>query len=359
MPLVPAKCPNCGGFVQVDAAHDAAICQFCNTPFIVEKAINNYTTHVNVGYGATVVVQGTPELDQLLKAGFQFLSLGNFASALEKFKIIIDKYPSEQKGWIGMIRSTTHEFQSSLEYVNLAEFYDSDYYDPFIKYEQSEKPQLKNWMLNASRVSGDAAELRECQQKLDAYLQKEDQMVGRRNACLAELDAMIVKSMDHTRFLQGQIAPMRTQMNEKSMVLSKQKSEGEKSDNSLGVLMSLAVGAVIISVMIGWFLSWVIPGLGGKVFGICVGVFVVLLVISIGKSSLTNSKLKAMKNELDQLSAQISAAENYNIAVHQSYNEQLLGEFCSRWGVSKEVVLGRRAGRSYSKDTVQERMKYR
>ena len=48
MPIVPAICPNCGGQLEVDNSHDAAVCKYCGTPFIVEKAINNYTTVNNI-----------------------------------------------------------------------------------------------------------------------------------------------------------------------------------------------------------------------------------------------------------------------------------------------------------------------
>ncbi len=42
MGLVNGKCPNCGGILQTDPSHDAAVCPYCDTPFIVEKAINEY-----------------------------------------------------------------------------------------------------------------------------------------------------------------------------------------------------------------------------------------------------------------------------------------------------------------------------
>jgi hypothetical protein len=48
MPIVRAKCTNCGANLSIDSLHDAAICQYCGTAFIVEKAINNYnvTNHI-------------------------------------------------------------------------------------------------------------------------------------------------------------------------------------------------------------------------------------------------------------------------------------------------------------------------
>jgi len=47
MPFVPAKCTQCNANLQVDSTLAAAICDSCGTPFIVEKAITNYTM-VNV-----------------------------------------------------------------------------------------------------------------------------------------------------------------------------------------------------------------------------------------------------------------------------------------------------------------------
>lgn len=47
MPLVNAKCPNCGGALQVDNGKRAAICPFCKEAYIVEDAINNYITNYN------------------------------------------------------------------------------------------------------------------------------------------------------------------------------------------------------------------------------------------------------------------------------------------------------------------------
>lgn len=40
--LVAAKCPNCGANLKVDSTQEAGICNFCNTAFITEKAVNNY-----------------------------------------------------------------------------------------------------------------------------------------------------------------------------------------------------------------------------------------------------------------------------------------------------------------------------
>ena len=50
MPLTPATCPKCGGTLDVDSELEAAVCKYCGTPFIVEKAINVFNTTHNTTY---------------------------------------------------------------------------------------------------------------------------------------------------------------------------------------------------------------------------------------------------------------------------------------------------------------------
>ena len=38
MPLVAAKCTQCGANIEVDETKEAGICQYCGTAFITEKA---------------------------------------------------------------------------------------------------------------------------------------------------------------------------------------------------------------------------------------------------------------------------------------------------------------------------------
>jgi len=45
MPLVAAKCTDCGGAVKVDSEKKAAVCQYCGNAFVVEDAINNFNIH--------------------------------------------------------------------------------------------------------------------------------------------------------------------------------------------------------------------------------------------------------------------------------------------------------------------------
>lgn len=71
MSMVPAKCTQCGGNIEVDDTHEAGICEFCGTPFITEKAINNYNNtsinNVNINSsGNTVNILGSNDKSESL-----------------------------------------------------------------------------------------------------------------------------------------------------------------------------------------------------------------------------------------------------------------------------------------------------
>lgn len=55
MPLVKAKCTNCGANLEVDSSKDAAICPYCKTAYIVEKAITNFAGSNYGNINASVV----------------------------------------------------------------------------------------------------------------------------------------------------------------------------------------------------------------------------------------------------------------------------------------------------------------
>lgn len=68
MPLAQAKCTNCGANLTVDNTKDAAICPFCGTPYVVEKAINNYNVTNNIR-ADVVNVYGGISADFVIRAG--------------------------------------------------------------------------------------------------------------------------------------------------------------------------------------------------------------------------------------------------------------------------------------------------
>jgi hypothetical protein len=70
--LVPAICTQCGAKLEIDPTQDAAVCPYCSTPFIVEKAVQNYAVqHANIDHVDKV------EIDMKGAADSLFGFLGN------------------------------------------------------------------------------------------------------------------------------------------------------------------------------------------------------------------------------------------------------------------------------------------
>lgn len=90
MPFVPAKCTQCGANITVDDSKEAAICEFCGTAFVTEKAINNYhiTNNVNIS-NATINVAGA-NVDNLLLRAEQYEEQGDFEKAKEYCNRVLD-----------------------------------------------------------------------------------------------------------------------------------------------------------------------------------------------------------------------------------------------------------------------------
>ena len=101
MKYVPAKCPNCGGALQVDAEKDAAICEYCKTPFVVEKAINNYNQSIQnqtINNNGTINVENVyihnaddVDIKNAYDLGFQAINGANYSEAFKYFTKVLEK----------------------------------------------------------------------------------------------------------------------------------------------------------------------------------------------------------------------------------------------------------------------------
>lgn len=114
MPLVPAKCTCCGATLTLDPKQDAAVCPFCSTPFIVEKAIHHYHTTRNIT-ADNVFIQNSRQ-EELCQAGETFLSLGNTEQAGKSFGDLTERHPGDVRGWWGLYRVFLHTSAPYLTY---------------------------------------------------------------------------------------------------------------------------------------------------------------------------------------------------------------------------------------------------
>ena len=88
MPLLNAKCTNCGAILRVDSSMDAAVCDHCGAAFIVEKAITNYsTTTIN---GSTVNINQGPSAENLLMRGLEYEQKHSYEKALSYYNKVLD-----------------------------------------------------------------------------------------------------------------------------------------------------------------------------------------------------------------------------------------------------------------------------
>ena len=113
MTLVPAKCTQCGATLRLDPAADAAVCPFCNTPFVVEKAVNYYnarTTIGSVGHVEHLHVDDARSVEARLRSAEDSLvKLHDYGEAYRVFKSVAADSAGEWRAWWGMARATTHD----------------------------------------------------------------------------------------------------------------------------------------------------------------------------------------------------------------------------------------------------------
>ena len=114
MPLVPAICTQCGSKLEIDSSQEVAVCPYCHTPFVTEKAINNYnTTNVtNIGnlHADVVNVSYDQSRDNRVKSGETFIKMNDYASAQKIFSKLTEECPYDYRGWWGLIQVYSRSF---------------------------------------------------------------------------------------------------------------------------------------------------------------------------------------------------------------------------------------------------------
>ncbi len=111
MPFVKATCTNCNGNLEVDSAKDAAICPYCGTAYIVEKAINHYNTHNNI-HADVVNVYGGRTADDLFALAQLHVRLDEQDKAINVLKNMMDVYPEDSRATMMLARIWLDYFQN-------------------------------------------------------------------------------------------------------------------------------------------------------------------------------------------------------------------------------------------------------
>lgn len=101
MPLVPAKCTQCGANIEIDDTKEAGICKYCGTAFITEKAITNYNTYVTNNFaGANINVMGV-DVDNLIVLAKNAQDVGNYSEAKNYYSRILEVQPMNSYALLG------------------------------------------------------------------------------------------------------------------------------------------------------------------------------------------------------------------------------------------------------------------
>lgn len=111
MPLVAAKCTQCGANLEIDNASEAALCPHCHTPFITEKAISNYSTYNQNNYkieNAQVHINDEKSIENRLRNAEVFFEKHHDEEKAKKiFEGVTDDAPDDYRGWWGLVRVYT------------------------------------------------------------------------------------------------------------------------------------------------------------------------------------------------------------------------------------------------------------
>ena len=126
MALVAAKCPQCGANLNVDETKDACVCEYCGTPFITEKAINNYNvsvTNQNNFDGATINVSKQEQNnDNLMELAELAYKSGKRDEALQYIDKILAVDISYLKAWVYKANFLSSGNEQYLCFLNAAKY---------------------------------------------------------------------------------------------------------------------------------------------------------------------------------------------------------------------------------------------
>ncbi len=115
--LVNAQCPNCSATLRVDPVRQMAVCEYCRASFMTSEAIKIYNTYIqNVQHinAQNVYINngGEIEKNQMLHSGEVYLQqFREYKKAEEAYRAVVDKFPDEYRGWLGLAKSITEDLK--------------------------------------------------------------------------------------------------------------------------------------------------------------------------------------------------------------------------------------------------------
>jgi hypothetical protein len=101
--MKPAICTQCGGTIKVDETKELGICEYCNTPFVTERVINNYVTKNvhNVTENVTKIIYGKEkdEGEDFFRRALTLIDLEDFVPACDALRKATKLSPQKAEFW--------------------------------------------------------------------------------------------------------------------------------------------------------------------------------------------------------------------------------------------------------------------
>lgn len=140
MPVVPAKCPQCGADIEVDTTHEAGLCKNCGAPFVTEKVLksqNIFITNNNDFSGANInIVSGSSnstDFVNLLNIAIKALDAREGEEALKYANKALEINSISSEAWVVKMKSMNYlatfadpKVNETIEYGKNAITYASD-----------------------------------------------------------------------------------------------------------------------------------------------------------------------------------------------------------------------------------------
>ncbi|MBP5608882.1 MAG: hypothetical protein J6X66_11550 [Lachnospiraceae bacterium] len=194
MPLVKAQCTSCGAALEVDESKDAAVCPFCNMPYVIEKAINQYKIN-NTFHIEKAVFESEDSEAKLLKRGIAQLEMREYEDACVTFKRMTKLYPEEYRGWLGLVLADSELNTGCEESAQIARYRENTLY----QCPEGEKSKLGNMYISSQQkieylteqireneelINSKNADIKEYEDKLAYYYKCDEQNAMIRNISL-------------------------------------------------------------------------------------------------------------------------------------------------------------------------------
>lgn len=106
MAFIAAKCPACGGEIQLDDSKESGFCMYCGSRVLLEQAIPQ-----------KVEIDGLATLEVKLKNAEAYSNLGKYKEAYNTYRRLTEEFTNDYRAWWGCAKTNAEYSNFYSEYV--------------------------------------------------------------------------------------------------------------------------------------------------------------------------------------------------------------------------------------------------